>query len=146
MQEWGNATEEQIKKALTWGDGPILKLSYLSESHIMLGRFNGLPANDPNGFERPDAIELNFWTVEDIENKLQNGGDFEAEVYKTFIAIIILHEYTHYADFQYNGNMFNESINIEPGDEFEIEIIGEKLDYNNDGLTDAQQYLIKKEE
>ncbi|WP_394906736.1 hypothetical protein [uncultured Mesonia sp.] len=138
LKQWGSVTEEQIIDALTWGNGPYIKLSYLSSIHTIMGRFNGLPTSHPEGFAGPDTIELNYWTIEDIEDKLENGGPFDAKVYKFFIAIVILHEYTHYGDFHYNGNMYHET-GTETGWEFEKEIIGTQIDYDNDGLIDAQE-------
>ncbi|WP_271784877.1 hypothetical protein [Aquimarina algiphila] len=143
LKTYGSLTEDEIKKGLTWGSGPTIKYTYLSSIHSILGRFNGLPKDHPEGTEGPDVLEINAFTAEEMEEYLKKNNDFKSQTLKFFFAIVILHEYTHYGDFHFNGNMLNS--NGEPGYEFETEVFGTTLDYpENLGL--AQKYLLRNKE
>src|SRR5690606_34161268 len=111
--------------------------------HSILGRFNGLPVGTAGAHEGPETLELNIYTFAEIEQHIENGGEFDSSTLKFFIAICILHEMTHYGDFHYNGNLFNSS--GEPGVDFETFVFGSIVDYP-DGLGIAQEYLIKKQD
>lgn len=140
LQQYGSLPEEEIINILTWNSGPDIYFTPLSSIHTVLGRFNGLPSDYPEGFLGPNAIELNSYTFDEIEEQLENGSEFNPETLTFFLAIIILHEATHYGDFHYNGNL----IQLNGGEtrfDFETSVIGTQVDYP-ETISTLQEYLL----
>lgn len=66
---------------------------------------------------------------------------------QVFVALVVLHELTHYGDFNFNGDMYRSTFDNwdNEGYDFDMHIIGEELNDANDATLRYQQFLFKKQ-
>lgn len=99
-----------------------------------------------------NVTEINSYFVDLLEEDLSSDNpQYDIKALKFFIAIVILHEITHYADFQYEGNAYFEN-DVETGNLFEdnlfhdFTVYGEQVTLTIDNFTSiVQQYFLTKD-
>lgn len=151
LTQIGILSEEDIIEALTWGEGPEIRITPLSSTNVMLGRYNPTPIGEDEANFGPNVIEINSYTVDLLEADLEsNIPTYDLKTLKFFIAIVILHELTHYADFHYNGYAFQQ-LGVETGFLFEdnllhdFNVYGEEIVVTIDNFEQIiQQYFLTK--
>jgi hypothetical protein len=130
-----NMTRSEVKRQLKWGEGPIIKVAQLEDSPFNLGgdAYGLFNKNNPNelvlDIDIVNKLELSLWGTED------------ADVLSFFIGVIILHEFTHYGDFNFHNDYYKGNSNSpEEGYAFEQYSYGQQV--NN--YRDAKNVLLKK--
>ncbi|MGG8497758.1 hypothetical protein ACQY1Q_15210 [Tenacibaculum sp. TC6] len=113
---------ERIKKDLTWGQGPTIKIVQLDDfgsntDYKTVGLFKK---------STPDVIYLDIDFVNDVE---QNISDQALEdSYLFFLGVTTLHEYVHLGD-NVDGKQYTEA--LEEGNLFEMLVYGEDVNPNS---------------
>ena len=151
LTQIGIITEEQIIEHLTWDKGPIVRLTDLGPTDNILGRYNPTPLGTTGASYGPNVIEINSRFAALFEqDAISDNPQYDLKAFKFFIAIVVLHEITHYADFHYTGNAFFED-NIETGELFEANVFynlivegeGFEVTIGNFNETIQKYFLIK---
>ena len=152
LTQVGVLERDEIIEALTWGKGPEIRISPLSSTNVMLGKYNPTPLGEDSASFGPNVIEINSYLVDLLEADLNSINPlYDIKAIKFFIAIVILHEITHYADFHYEGNAYFEE-GVETGNLFEdnlfhnFTVYGEQVTLTIDNFTSiVQQYFLIKD-
>jgi hypothetical protein len=126
LKSYSHMTNQELFDALTFGKGPVIKISDINSNHIGPTRYGFFNASDPN------TINLDSKIVTDYEN----GVGLSEKSLSFFLALTILHETVHYGN---TVAQFNEGIS-DFGDGFEICAYG----LNFDSPGDVNIYLNKK--
>ncbi len=130
-----DAPKDIIKEALEWGKGPEIRIEQLG----------GEGENEKSGVYRGHVYEdlqnVLFLDI-DLVNQLEDADDPEfSNTLAFFIAVTILHEYTHLGDTVFGDNFwgdewvessFNEE--NEAGILFEEQVFGERVEISNAGV------------
>lgn len=149
ITQLGTLTEEQVIEALTWGSGPELRFTPLSSDNTILGRYNPAPVGTDDSAYGPNVIEINSYFADLFEQNLNSDPmQYDLKAFKFFIAIVILHELSHYADYHFAGEAYVQE-GVETGDLFEEEVFfelkveGEQFEINIDNFEEIiQQYFL----
>ncbi len=127
LKQYGSLTEQQIKDALTWGQGPIIEIV---DMNCCLGSFG------PNfGFDSNTLI-----ISTELANVLENNITISNDALNFFIGVVILHEFTHFGDFHFNGNMYEG----EEGSDFELYVSGTTQQDPVNANSVYQGYLLRR--
>lgn len=119
----GDLSYEQIKNDLEWEEGPIIKIEELGirEGYEIMGEYR--PKDYPKLGIRADPHSL--YLDKDLINLLKKAkSQEERDAVIFFIGVEILHEYTHYGDYQKDG----KTKNYETGEAFEKWSYGKDID------------------
>lgn len=120
LAEYGQLSEADVKKALTWGEGPTIKVTPLKGAN---GEFSpGIGS---------DELRINTKIVEQLENA--TGDDRDAAL--LLVGSTILHEYTHYGDDQDGKDYPGEE-----GQKFEEKVYGRDIDNLKDAKKTLDEY------
>jgi len=117
LAKYSELSESDIKKALTWGEGPTIKVTSLDKAY---GEFTpGI---------KSDELRVDTDLIKSLESS--EGDDSDAKLFLT--AVTILHEFTHYGDDQDGKQQTDKDGNrIEEGLEFEKEAYGKVITGSN---------------
>lgn len=120
LAEYGQISEADVKKALTWGEGPTINVTPLKGAN---GEFSpGIGS---------DELRINTKIVEQLENA--TGDDRDAAL--LLVGSTILHEYTHYGDDQDGKDYPGEE-----GQKFEEKVYGRDIDNLEDAKKTLNEY------
>ncbi len=114
FKKYTNMTDAQVKKTLTWGEGPALVIDQLGLSPI-----NGSSIHGKFDENLPNELFLDIDLINDLEKS--DSGSEASESLLFYIGVSILHEAVHYGDFHYNNDFWQSNINGEEGYLFEEE-------------------------
>ena len=118
LVNYSELSEEQIKKDLEWGNGPIIRIREDIEDicgELCYGFFN------PNA---PDYINIDIGLIENIE---ESNIDISQEALGFLLGVTILHEYVHFGETQ-DGDYTDDP---DSGLLFEVEAFGEQVWFYN---------------
>jgi len=110
MNRIGNINKVQLRKALTWGSGPQIKITNLSNAY---GEFSpGIKSNE---------LRIDTTIVTDFENGKGRRVARAGNIY--LIGVTLLHELVHWGDDQNGIDRAGEE-----GEEFERAVYGNVID------------------
>jgi RHS repeat-associated protein len=142
LRKHGQFTDEQIKKHLTFGEGPTLEVRDLGLANGVWeinGRY--LKGAETIGGvygdgEKSTIIDLDV----DLVEKLENAKGRDVDYYLFVVASTILHELTHY------GEDRGDNVKGEEGELFEIDAYGGKVKDKSDAKPLIDNWLKRKKE
>ncbi|MBN2383247.1 hypothetical protein JXQ70_10225 [bacterium] len=107
-KEYGQASKKDVKKAMKWGEGPLIEVNW-DLSICEMGHYN---KNNPN------QIDINGGLL----NKYKYGTEDQKRYAEKIIDRTLEHELVHYFDWK-DGERYNSS---DPGEDYELDVYGEK--------------------
>ncbi|MGB3606424.1 hypothetical protein [Psychroserpens sp.] len=116
IKTYTNLTTSQIQEHLKWGEGPTIRVEQIGEAY---GEFR--KATDTS------SIYLDIDLVNQLENSISNTS--LANAFAFLIGVTILHEYVHYGDYNYNGDLWQ--FPQEEGLLFENDVYGQSVWIHN---------------
>jgi RHS repeat-associated protein len=129
LKKYGNLTDAQIKKILTWDEGPEIRLR---------SRFgeNGwyYSGEDPTS----NILFINKNIADIIENKNKSQTPKEVQAALLLFSSTVLHETTHYGN-----DMNNKNFPGEEGELFEKAVYGIDIDNLMDAQNVIDQFLLR---
>jgi RHS repeat-associated protein len=123
LAEFGQLSEADVKKALTWGEGPTINVTELKGSNGSFSPGKG-----------SDVLNINSKIVDLLENA--TGDDRDAAL--LLVGSTILHEYTHYGDDQ-DGVDYTKG-HGEEGQAYEEKVYGRDIDNLDDAKKTLNEY------
>jgi RHS repeat-associated protein len=125
LQKHGQMSKENIEEGLTWGSGPNIRVTSLTNTtHINIPILGQHPHGTSNLLIQKDLIEL-----------LEKATGMEREAVLFLVGVTILHEFVHYGDGQ-DGEYISYP---EKGEDFEKDAYGTVI-----GDIEAANYYLTR--
>ncbi len=129
LKEFGGFSDDQLKKAFTWGKGPVVNIQKMGGEYLEILGVSG-------GVKGATYMGINV----DLVEELQSAKGMDRDYLLFLTAVTILHEYVH------NGYVENElTAEGEEGNNFERKAYGEVVRYSTGNYkTILDQWLNRQ--
>jgi len=137
LMQRGDLSYKQIKHDVQWDQGPEIKVDDLGYNrHVdpIFGEYRHEKTKNPD----PNSLYLSTFVMEYLKSA-KTQEDLDAAIF--WIAVEILHEYTHYGDWQ-DG----DKVQWETGWAFEEDVYGEDIDSFEKAKEIMNRYKKRKSE
>ncbi|MCE2503337.1 MAG: hypothetical protein J4G05_04665, partial [Chlorobi bacterium] len=123
LEEMGQLSKDDVRRALVWGEGPVINIVPLLGANGEFTPYTG-----------SNELRIDWGIVNQLENSV--GDDRDAAL--LLVASTILHEFVHWGDDQDGIDRPGEE-----GEEFEIRVYGIDIDNLSDAVEVLNEYYIR---